>query len=57
MDGKTRSLADDRRNPVTRGGQGAALARSPTEEVVAYAKHYARERPEVVALWCHKWNR
>lgn len=24
----------------------------PTEDLVAYARDYARERPDVVALWC-----
>jgi hypothetical protein len=25
---------------------------SPTEAIMEYFKSYARERPEVVALWC-----
>ena len=30
---------------------GAELP-EPAEDVLAYAKQYARQRPEVVALWC-----
>lgn len=24
----------------------------PQEDIVAYAREYARERPEIAALWC-----
>jgi len=31
---------------------GAAHAIQPTEDFISYVKEYARERPEVAALWC-----
>jgi hypothetical protein len=30
----------------------AAVVSRPAEDLVAHAREYARERPEVVALWC-----
>jgi hypothetical protein len=37
---------------ATRRGEIAMMPPHPTRDLVAYAKAYARERPEVVALWC-----
>lgn len=32
--------------------QGLTRPKSATEAAVAFFKEYARQRPEVVALWC-----
>ena len=39
-------------NPIQAAPRGAAVqAINPTEDLMAYLREYARERPEVVALW------
>lgn len=36
-----------RRNPLDTSGD-----RQPFEDLVTYAREYAREQPEMAALWC-----
>ena len=38
--------------PAKQGNATIETAREPVEELTTYLKEYARERPEVVALWC-----
>jgi len=44
----TNTRQKNRRQPVTLSGREAAAAK---QSVVEFASEYARERPEVVALW------
>jgi len=50
---KSRTLANDHHETQSprRNGTAAELAQH-SEDLVAYAKQYAREKPEVIALWC-----
>jgi hypothetical protein len=34
------------------GSHGSGADMKPSEDIVDYLKCYARERPEVAALWC-----
>jgi hypothetical protein len=36
----------------TAGMRGSHGSLAPTRDLVSYFQEYARERPEVVALWC-----
>jgi len=38
--------------PAKQSNATIETAREPVEELTTYLKEYARERPEVVALWC-----
>ena len=31
---------------------GSMLSMQPTQDLVSYLKEYARQKPEVAALWC-----
>ncbi|MCE9555100.1 MAG: hypothetical protein K8T91_17250 [Planctomycetes bacterium] len=44
----TNTRTKNRRKPLTLSGQEASQA---TQSVVDFASEYAKERPEVVALW------
>ncbi|HEY1601812.1 MAG TPA: hypothetical protein VGG64_19580 [Pirellulales bacterium] len=62
---KARSTTDDHHNTQhasprashhegsgTHGRSATSVVSRPAEDLVAHAREYARERPEVVALWC-----
>jgi len=42
--------------PVKKTGEGrpepAHLRKHPTQDLTQYCREYARENPEIVALWC-----
>lgn len=48
----------DRNRPAVKNGARRAVrettsaSREPAHDLVDYLRDYARERPEVVALWC-----
>ena len=50
MANKTQATQNNR-NRVA-GRPAGAQAIQPTADIVEYLQDYARERPEVVALWC-----
>jgi hypothetical protein len=35
-----------------RGGGQAEMEMSPTTDIMEYCKEYARQKPEMMALWC-----
>ncbi|MBI2826307.1 MAG: hypothetical protein HYX69_16620 [Planctomycetia bacterium] len=43
---KTRHASTARRHSIPEA------VRQPADDLVGYVRHYAKERPEVVALWC-----
>lgn len=45
--GESRNAHSQSRHPVP-----ALSLRAPAEDLIEHAKDYARDRPEVVALWC-----
>ncbi len=47
---KTTTKKSNTATPRTAQGTGAEM--QPTQDIVEYMKDYARERPEVAALWC-----
>jgi hypothetical protein len=40
------------RKEASAGTQQMVAEMRPSEDIVEYLKEYARERPEVAALWC-----
>jgi hypothetical protein len=40
------------REPSTRSRNEECEEINPIEDLMAYCREYAREKPEVVALWC-----
>ena len=48
-EGNRASVKNPPRRTVT---EAAGSAKEPAHDLVDYLKEYARERPEVVALWC-----
>ena len=48
-------MNEERTYPATRNAQGIhqpGEGLRPSSDLVEYFRQYARERPEVVALWC-----
>jgi hypothetical protein len=33
-------------------GEGGAASMRPSQDIIEYLRDYAREKPEVAALWC-----
>lgn len=49
---KARTIANGHSRTATATRNLPASLEQPAEDVVAYARQYAREKPEVIALWC-----
>ena len=49
----TRTETQDSNSPANhRTSSQGACEMQPTVDLIEYAKNYAREKPEVAALWC-----